>query len=56
MATRAGYGGGSLRRRGDRRWELRVSTGRDPVEDFDIITRELELFPGRDASGERLAE
>jgi integrase len=31
MATRAGYGGGSLRRRGDRKWELRVSTGRDPV-------------------------
>jgi integrase len=32
MATRAGYGGGSLRRRGDRKWELRVSTGRDPVK------------------------
>jgi integrase len=31
MGTRAGYGGGSLRRRGDRKWELRVSTGRDPV-------------------------
>ena len=31
-------------------------TGRDPVEDFEVITRELELFPGRDASGERLAE
>ena len=30
--------------------------GRDPAEDYDIITRELELFPGRDASGERLAE
>ena len=30
--TRAGYGGGSLRRRGDRKWELRVSTGRDPVK------------------------
>jgi len=30
MATR--YGGGSLRRRGDGKWELRVSTGRDPVK------------------------
>jgi len=31
-------------------------SGRDPVSDYDVITRELELFPGRDASGERLAE
>ena len=31
-------------------------SGRDPVEDYEIITRELELFPGRDATGERLAE
>src|SRR5687768_14103484 len=31
-------------------------SGRDPVQDFDIISRELELFPGRDASGERLVE
>lgn len=31
MTSRAGYGGGSLRRSGDRKWELRVSTGRDPV-------------------------
>ncbi len=31
-------------------------SGRDPVEDFDVIMRELELFPGRDASGERLAD
>ena len=31
-------------------------SGRDPVSDFDVITRELELFPGRDASGERLAD
>ena len=31
-------------------------TGRDPVEDFEVITRELELFPGRDAAGERLAD
>ena len=26
-------------------------SGRDPVEDFSVISRELELFPGRDASG-----
>ena len=31
-------------------------SGRDPVEDFDVIVRELELFPGRDASGERLTD
>ncbi len=31
-------------------------SGRDPVSDYDVIVRELELFPGRDASGERLAE
>jgi GTP-binding protein len=31
-------------------------SGRDPVEDFAVISRELELFPGRDASGERLAD
>jgi GTPase len=31
-------------------------SGRDPVEDYEIIKRELELFPGRDATGERLAE
>jgi GTP-binding protein len=31
-------------------------TGREPTEDFRIITRELELFPGRDAGGERLAD
>jgi GTP-binding protein len=31
-------------------------TGRDPVDDYDVITRELALFPGRDASGERLAD
>ena len=36
--------------------DVSSSSGRDPVEDFDVITRELELFPGRDASGERLAE
>jgi GTP-binding protein len=31
-------------------------TGRDTVNDFEVITRELALFPGRDASGERLAD
>jgi GTPase len=31
-------------------------SGRDPVQDFDVITRELALFPGRDASGERLQD
>ena len=36
--------------------DVSSATGRDPVHDFDVITRELELFPGRDASGERLAE
>src|SRR5688500_6414613 len=36
--------------------DVSSGSGRDPVEDFEIITRELELFPGRDSSGERLAE
>jgi GTPase len=31
-------------------------SGRDPVSDYDVIMRELELFPGRDSSGERLAD
>src|SRR5215210_4019718 len=31
-------------------------SGRNPVEDYEIIKRELELFPGRDSSGERLAD
>ena len=31
-------------------------SGRDAVEDFDVILRELRLFPGRDASGERLQD
>ena len=43
-------------RAGARRSTCRRSTGRDPVEDFDVITRELALFPGRDASGERLQD
>jgi GTP-binding protein len=36
--------------------DVSPSSGRDPVEDFTVIARELELFPGRDATGERLAE
>jgi GTP-binding protein len=36
--------------------DVSSASGRDPVEDYDVITRELELFPGRDASGERLSE
>jgi GTPase len=32
------------------------SSGRDPVDDFEVITRELALFPGRDASGEQLTD
>ena len=36
--------------------DLSSATGRDPVADFDVIVRELELFPGRDASGERLSD
>ena len=31
-------------------------SGRDPVSDFDVIMRELALFPGRDASGEQLKD
>ena len=36
--------------------DVSAASGREPVEDFDVIMRELELFPGRDASGERLAD
>jgi GTP-binding protein len=36
--------------------DVSSASGRDPVQDFDVISRELELFPGRDASGERLAD
>ena len=36
--------------------DLSSMSGRDPVDDYDVITRELALFPGRDASGERLAD
>jgi GTP-binding protein len=31
-------------------------SSREPVDDFDVITRELAMFPGRDASGERLQD
>ena len=36
--------------------DVSSASGRDPVEDFETITRELALFPGRDASGERLQD
>ena len=36
--------------------DVSSASGRDPVSDYDVITRELELFPGRDASGERLRD
>ena len=36
--------------------DLSSASGRDSVQDFDVITRELALFPGRDAAGERLAD
>jgi GTP-binding protein len=36
--------------------DVSSGSGRDPVDDFDIITRELAMFPGRDASGERLED
>ena len=36
--------------------DVSSASGRDPVSDFDVISRELALFPGRDASGERLVD
>ena len=36
--------------------DISSTEGRDPVEDFTVITRELALFPGRDATGERLQD
>jgi GTP-binding protein len=36
--------------------DVSSTEGRDPIEDFKVITRELALFPGRDASGERLQD
>ena len=36
--------------------DVSSASGRDPVQDYDVITRELALFPGRDAAGERLQD
>ena len=36
--------------------DVSSSSGREPIEDFDVIMRELALFPGRDASGEQLKD
>ena len=36
--------------------DVSSSTGRDPVDDFETITRELQMFPGRDSTGERLQD
>ncbi len=36
--------------------DVSSATGRDPIEDYETITRELALFPGRDAAGERLQD
>jgi len=36
--------------------DVSSASGRDPIEDFEVITRELALFPGRDTSGERLED
>ena len=36
--------------------DVSSASGREPVADFDTITRELQMFPGRDAAGERLQD
>src|SRR5687767_11996745 len=36
--------------------DVSSSSGREPTDDFDVIMRELALFPGRDASGEQLKD
>ena len=36
--------------------DVSSASGRDPVDDYEVIRKELALFPGRDASGERLAD
>ena len=36
--------------------DVSSASGRDAVEDFEVIVKELELFPGRDASGEKLSD
>ena len=36
--------------------DVSSASGREPVEDFDVIMKELALFPGRDAAGEQLQD
>jgi GTP-binding protein len=36
--------------------DVSSASGRDPVDDFDVIMKELALFPGRDAAGEQLKD
>jgi GTP-binding protein len=36
--------------------DVSSASGRDPVSDYDVIARELALFPGRDASGDKLSD
>ena len=36
--------------------DVSSATGRDAIEDYETITRELALFPGRDSAGERLQD
>jgi GTPase len=36
--------------------DVSSASGREPVEDFDVIMKELALFPGRDATGEQLQD
>ena len=36
--------------------DVSSASARDPIEDYEVILRELRLFPGRDASGERLQD
>ena len=36
--------------------DVSSASGRDPVSDYDVIAKELALFPGRDAAGERLVD
>src|SRR3954467_12594640 len=36
--------------------DVSSGTGRDPVADFETITRELAMFPGRDSEGDRLQD
>ena len=36
--------------------DVSSASGREPIEDFDVIMKELALFPGRDATGEQLKD